>query len=206
MSGKAVLRWVMRVALLVLVLIALAGTIIPELVPAKGPEWRGVVVGVSTEQDVVATLGNPTAIRRGLFGTTLIYEEPRVVRREQLVVLRFGVVQEIREDTLAYRDEPTLLWLLEKYGSPDLVEWSTDNPGSRSLVFAGQGVIADVHAAPLAEATATRIIYTKPLLPVLAQIRYPWMFLPVDLFWDIDVVGPKDPWFGTSDQCRWVCD
>jgi hypothetical protein len=132
--------------------------------------------------------------------------EERPKNTPHLIVIIFGVVRRIEESPMQYSEGLKLNDLIEKYGLPDLVEWSFEGPGRRTVVFSRYGVIANVTAAKKDEAMVSKVIYYKTSHPLLLLIRFANVMSPIDPYPDSDIIGPKDPWFGTSKACRADCD
>lgn len=195
----------LKVGFAVMVIVVWGGIILPDLIPYRGPSWRGVTIGVSSKEEVLKTLGPSRQIISDWITTQLIYEEKLIVKGTHIVVLRFGVVQEIEEDTIIGPNTLYLSSLVDRYGRPNTVEWSLEDPSLRTVVFASQGILADVVGAPLDQAYVTRIIYFKPMPLLWVRIRFSEIFSSIDPAPNADVVGPKDPWFGTSKACRYKC-
>lgn len=175
-----------------------------EIIATEGPVWRGITIGLSTKEEALKVLGQPSSIKKGIIATTYIYREEGVIKGTHYVVVRYGVVQEVEEDTLVYPDYIKLQSMIDKYGLPLMVEWSLEGPGRRTVIFKN-GVLANVVASPLDDAVITKIIYHRPMPTILLQLKYMRIFSSMDPFPKSDIVGKKDPWFGTSNSCRGGC-
>lgn len=202
-SGK--IRILIFVSLLGVLTIIAGWLFLSELMPSEGPVWRGIIIGLSTKEDVVRALGQPSSIKKGIITTTFVYHEEGIVKETQYVVIRYGIVQEVEENTLVYSDYIKLKSLVEKYGSPRMVEWSLEGPDRRTVVFNNE-VMANVVVSHFDDAVITKIIYHRPMPLILLRLKYMRIFLSVDPFPNSDIVGAKDPWFNTSNSCRDSCE
>jgi hypothetical protein len=199
---------IITITLLGVITIALAIFYSVDLIPVTSLTWRGIGIGRSSKDDVIGILGNPSHLEYGILTTKFIYEERGLVTGFHHVILRFGVVQQIVEDRLVYpfSEDLRLTTLVQEYGPPARVEWSRDGPHLRTVFFSNVGIIAIVNAAPLEDAVVTKVVYHKPFPPPVLRVKLHEYIPIIDPFPDSDIIGPKDPWFGTSNICRTRCD
>jgi hypothetical protein len=163
-----------------------------------GPTWRGITVGQSTVDDVVAILGTPTSVEQGVLGQKIVYQyqEGPFEWGIHHIVTRAGVVEHIEEDVLAYSYDISLAQIIERYGMPDHVLWSQEGPELRAAIFLEDGVFVSVTAsASLDEAQVTRVFYYRPCSLFRLLVDFVGEISPVNLFPNSDVRGPRDPWF-----------
>lgn len=189
----------------VIFIIAAGLLFLAEIRSSAGPVWRGIIIGLSTKGNVLKELGQPNDIKKGLFTTTYIYREENEIKGTHYVKVRYGIVQEIEEDTLVYSDYIKLQSLVKLYGLPYIVEWSLEGPDRRTVIF-NNGVIANVIASQLEDAVITKIIYQRKMPTILLRLKYLGIFSSIDPYHNSDIIGEKDPWFGTSNLCRGRCE
>jgi hypothetical protein len=164
-----------------------------------GPTWRGITVGQSTADDVVAKLGTPTSIEQRSGQTVYSYQEGRFDYNMHHIIIRDGVIEYIEEDALAYSYNIRLAQLVSEYGTPDCVLWSKESPGDRIAVFLGKGIfVRATFFSSLNKAQVIRIVYYRPCSIVRLLLDFGDMISVVNPFPDSDVIGPRDPWFKTS--------
>jgi hypothetical protein len=204
--GKLPIRalWVITVSVVVALLLAIIWQ--RQLTARHGPTWRGLVVGTSTEQDVVKVLGQPEDIDSVPFGAIYLFQESRNLYSAHRVKIISNVVQSIEETTYIYQPPMLLPDLVAVYGTPNFVDWSPDSLSGRAVVYEPLGIIVTVMVGPYKEAQVTRILYYVPRSRLRLYVDFPDQLRPIDPFPNSDVIGPKDPWFGTSDECRPACN
>jgi len=132
--------------------------------PATTPQpgWHGIVPGVSTEEDVVRVLGEPTERRE--VGTYVIYHYPSPVAgmsNPDRIVFKGGRVRLIR-DTVG---DNNLKLVLIRYGEPEKVTWSPSSAiSTRLFVFARQGVaFVAQNTVPPAQSPTVEQWYFEPM-------------------------------------------
>jgi len=177
-----------------------------QILPRAGPEWRGIKVGESTSRDVVALLGEPDHIERHLFDMDYLYSggapDPWLYR----IVISQDIVQVVEENTLQQSDNVLLTDLIDKFGQPSLIEWSKKYADRNVIVYPRIGILAEVVALPLPEAYMTTIIYFRPRTDLRVTVDFFDWLSDDDPFPTSDIVARKDPWFGTSGDCRIRCN
>jgi hypothetical protein len=164
-----------------------------------GPTWRGLTVGQSTDDEVISALGSPTSVEQGLSGQkSYLYQEGRSKWNMHRIVTQNGVVEYIREDALAYADKVKLAKFIDQYGKPDQVLWSREGPERRDVIFLKKGIFVVATASSLNEAQVGRVFYYRPRSLDRLLVDFASEISPDDPFPDSDILGPKDPWFGTE--------
>lgn len=182
-----------------LILVALAACCVilgkVLMITSIGPTWRGITVGRSTADDVVAVLGAPTSVEREAEQTTYLYREGRL--GEHRIVLHDDVVEYIVEDALAYPHDTFLRQLVDRYSVPDHVTWSGRTPSDRIAIFLDDGVFAAARLLPVDEAIVGYMFYFRPRSLARLLVDFKDEISLVNPFPDSDVIGSRDPWFDT---------
>ncbi len=141
-----------------------------------------------------------------MLNTVYLYREGANANRAHRVVVSRNVVQLI-EIVGFQNSEPVLLDdLVQQYGPPTMVEWSRESPSSVVIVYPHIGVLANVASLPYDEAQVTSLVYFVPRTRLRVMVDFARWLSPTDPFPNSDGVGPKDPWFDTSKDCRYVCN
>lgn len=173
-----------------------------QIQPGTGPTWRNITIGKSTSEDVISILGEPNKTEQFLLDTTYFYQESRYISWAHRIVMRQNTVWLIEENTLQYSHKVLLSGLVHRYGLPNLVAWSWEGAGNRIVAYPEIGVLADVIALPFDEAYITKIIYFQPRTALRVYSDFSNSLSFTDPFPDSDILGSKDPWFGTSEDGR----
>jgi len=114
-------------------------TVLPSPMPTPFPSlYRGIAPGVSTENDAIASLGNPLRKDVSTGGGTLVYSSGIGNQPVNIDVTRGGVVYRIYEpvdSSLRYND------LTKGFGPPGLVLYGRfERQGFRLFAFLDRGV------------------------------------------------------------------
>lgn len=172
-----------------------------QITDHRGPTWRGITVGHTTSDDVVATLGIPSSANQWAGRTEYFYQEGRFEWAVHRITVRNGVVEQITEDMSAYFPKKVgLRQFVDLYGTPDYVVWSRDGQQFRTVVFLDKGVFVTSTALPLDEAQVTQAFYYQPRSLARLLVDFGGEISYVEPDPGSDVIGqPRDPWFGTPD-------
>jgi hypothetical protein len=175
------LRWVSRIAFLVVLLLILPLAVYWGLtIPSKGTgaTWRNIIVGESTSADVIAELGTPNRITRWLLSTTYHYypREYAVVSPEfdtPMIVIQGGVVVQIEDNTAVHDEQVHLSEFVEKYGKPDYVTWAHETVGERVVVFLDDGIVLATTVGPQPETTdVLHAYFFRPCSMLCVKLKF----------------------------------
>lgn len=166
-----------------------------------GPTWRGITVGQSTSDDVIATLGTPTSIEQKAGRTEYLYQEGRFKWGAHRVIFRNGVVEQIIEHMSAYSPKKVgVLQFIDLYGAPDYVMWSQEGQQFRTAIFLEEGIFVTATAVPLDETKVTKAYYYRPRSLIRLLVDFRGEISSVEPDPSSDIIGkPRDPWFDTPD-------
>lgn len=171
------------------------------------PEFEGIFPGVTTREELVASLGEPDHREFNLFNwtTTFIYEYDfryfinnvefhRKVSNQY--ILRNGIVRVIERDLHVggvLGELPSPEQFFEIYGAPEEVTWSKLEPPKWSILYCEQGIIAFGNRNFIAY-----IYYFVPttLSECIHQFRS--VVSETNPYAGSDLIMSKDPW-GFSD-------
>jgi hypothetical protein len=172
-----------------------------QIMSYSGPTWRGITVGHSTSDDVVATLGTATSIVQQAGRTEYLYQDGRFEWGVHRIIVHNGTVEQITENMSAYFPKKVgLLQFVDLYGTPDYVMWSQEGQEFRTVIFLEEGVFVTVTAVPLEETQVTRAFYYQPRSLVRLLVDFRGEISSVEPDPGSDIVGKtRDPWFGTPD-------
>ena len=113
------------------------------------------------------------------------------------IVIRNRLVEQIEEDVSAYPNGIPLKQLVDQYGKPDLVTWSTERESARVAIFPNKGIYISATAISLNEADVIRVVYYRPRSLIRLLVDFKDEISIADPYPDSDVIGRRDPWFGT---------
>lgn len=197
--------WSTKSSLIILILILLIGVGVAwrsQIIAQSGPVWRQIVVGVSTKEIVFEQLGKPDETVNRFMATEYHYWDTTSTLAPHRIIVSKNEVEQIVVNPLQFDERILLGEIIEVYGEPRTVNWSRTSPGHRAIAYPEMGVFIDVVALPIEEAIVTRIIYFLPRTRLRYYVDFRNRISHTDPFPDSDIVGSKDPWFGTSEEAR----
>lgn len=195
----------MRIVPIVLSLILLIVGLVAwrsQIIAQSGPVWRQIVVGVSTKENVFEQLGKPDETVNKLTVTEYHYWDEDLALDPHRIIVSGNVVEQIVVNPLQFDERILLEEVTEEYGVPSAVTWSRTSPLLRVIAYPRLGVSMDVVPLPIDKAYVTRIIYFLPRTRLRYYVDFRNRISHTDPFPDSDIVGSKDPWFGTSEEAR----
>jgi hypothetical protein len=169
-------------------------------IQAEPPVWNGVVTGVTTEQEVVAILGEPANVKRTLFRTIYQYEVENLAdfpSRHPFfneIYFRAGKVDYIIENILVQDGEVTLNTLLRLHGKPERSTFSDPHFGANGVLYCEQGFIATISGN-----IVFYKIYFEPQ-SIKACMRKFRFALPGYWKGPEDILAEEDPWGFNEDE------
>jgi len=154
----------------------------PTQVPSPTPpsfSYRGIAPGVSKENDVIASLGEPLRKDEGSGGGTLVYSSGLGDQPVNVDISKDGVVYRIYEPTsssLRYNK------LIDGLGAPGLVLYGLfEIEGFRLFVFLDRGVAFVAN-------------------PQTQEVRERWYFPPTDAYTFRRIIAPNMSLKSTAGQ------
>lgn len=176
------------------------------------PNWRGITPELTTEDKVKQILGDPDLVgiinldgspdfgqllkefKVCLCGQRFYLYQPLGIT----VYFRSGQVWAWRLGFSALPEKMNISDLIDLYGKPDLVTWSSRISTDNIVIFADKGVLARVHGTPHREnATVIEMIFFSPMpLDRVTEEFWREMSLTEAPVFPTQDLSPtiKDPW------------
>lgn len=152
------------------------------------PEWRGIVPGVSTVEDVVRILDEPD--HQTDWGKYITYSYPSS-SRSNAIAFQDGKVRLIIISTI----EDNLQLVLNQYGEPEKVTWAfTPGSGIRLFIFARHGIAVSAdNGRPPSESKILERWYFEPMSVKHFMDNFGGIFVPLRSP-NPDDLHPEDFW------------